>query len=92
MSLKQQITEDMKTAMRAKDAQRLSAIRLLLAAMKQRVGAWGNNDRPPRLSDDSHRITRNTRSEEGDDRLRERNDNESNPYPDVLNGCRGLSR
>jgi uncharacterized protein YqeY len=36
MSLKQQITEDMKTAMRAKDAAGLGAIRLLLAAMKQR--------------------------------------------------------
>jgi len=36
MSLKQQITEDMKVAMRAKDAARLGAIRLLLAAMKQR--------------------------------------------------------
>jgi uncharacterized protein len=36
MPLKQQITEDMKTAMRAKDAPRLAAIRLLLAAMKQR--------------------------------------------------------
>lgn len=36
MSLKQQITEDMKNAMRAKDAARLGAIRLLLAAMKQR--------------------------------------------------------
>jgi len=36
MSLKQQITEDMKTAMRAKDAARLGAIRLLLAALKQR--------------------------------------------------------
>lgn len=36
MSLKQQITEDMKTAMRAKDAARLGAIRLLLAAIKQR--------------------------------------------------------
>lgn len=36
MSLKQQISEDMKTAMRAKDTARLSAIRLLLAAMKQR--------------------------------------------------------
>ncbi len=36
MSLKQQITEDMKTAMRAKDSARLGAIRLLLAAMKQR--------------------------------------------------------
>lgn len=36
MSLKQQINEDMKTAMRAKDTARLSAIRLLLAAMKQR--------------------------------------------------------
>lgn len=36
MSLKQQITEDMKTAMRAKETARLGAIRLLLAAMKQR--------------------------------------------------------
>jgi uncharacterized protein YqeY len=36
MSLKQQVTEDMKNAMRAKDAARLSAIRLLLAALKQR--------------------------------------------------------
>ncbi len=36
MSLKQRITEDMKTAMRAKDTARLGAIRLLLAAMKQR--------------------------------------------------------
>lgn len=36
MSLKQQITEDMKTAMRAKESARLGAIRLLLAAMKQR--------------------------------------------------------
>ncbi len=36
MSLRQQITEDMKTAMRAKDMARLSAIRLLLAAIKQR--------------------------------------------------------
>jgi len=36
MSLKEQITEDMKAAMRAKDAARLSAIRMLLAAMKQK--------------------------------------------------------
>ena len=36
MSLKVQINEDMKSAMRAKDAQRLSAIRLLMAAVKQR--------------------------------------------------------
>ena len=35
MTLKERITEDMKTAMRAKDAKRLSAIRMLLAAMKQ---------------------------------------------------------
>lgn len=35
MSLKDRVTEDMKTAMRAKDAKRLSAIRMLLAAMKQ---------------------------------------------------------
>jgi len=36
MSLKARITEDMKAAMKAKEAQRLSAIRLLLAAIKQR--------------------------------------------------------
>jgi uncharacterized protein YqeY len=36
MSLKDQITEDMKTAMRAKDSERLGTIRLLLAACKQR--------------------------------------------------------
>ncbi len=36
MSLKDRITEDMKAAMRAKDADRLLAIRGLLAACKQR--------------------------------------------------------
>ncbi len=36
MSLKAQIQEDMKTAMRAKETARLATIRLLLAAMKQR--------------------------------------------------------
>lgn len=36
MLLRAQIAEDMKTAMRAKDAPRLSAIRLLLASLKQR--------------------------------------------------------
>ena len=36
MSLKDQITEDMKTAMRAKDAPSLLTIRGLMAAMKQR--------------------------------------------------------
>ena len=36
MRLKERITEDMKTAMRAKDAPRLLTIRGLLAAMKQR--------------------------------------------------------
>jgi uncharacterized protein len=35
-SLKDQITEDMKTAMRAKDSERLGTIRLLLAACKQK--------------------------------------------------------
>lgn len=35
MSLKQNITDDMKTAMRAGDKQRLGVIRLLLAAVKQ---------------------------------------------------------
>jgi uncharacterized protein YqeY len=36
MTLKSRISEDMKTAMRAKDSARLSAVRLLLAAIKQR--------------------------------------------------------
>ena len=36
MTLKEQITEDMKTAMRAKNSERLGTIRLLLAACKQR--------------------------------------------------------
>ncbi|MEY4729149.1 MAG: hypothetical protein RL020_307 [Pseudomonadota bacterium] len=36
MNLRDQITEDMKSAMRAKEAERLNAIRLLLAALKQK--------------------------------------------------------
>jgi uncharacterized protein YqeY len=36
MSLKDKITEDMKAAMRAKESARLSTVRLLLAAMKQK--------------------------------------------------------
>jgi uncharacterized protein len=36
MSLKDRVTEDMKTAMRAKDSARLSTIRMLLAACKQK--------------------------------------------------------
>lgn len=36
MSLKEQITEDMKAAMRARDTGRLNTIRLLTAAMKQK--------------------------------------------------------
>ena len=36
MSLKERINEDMKAAMRAREADRLSAIRMLLAAIKQR--------------------------------------------------------
>jgi uncharacterized protein YqeY len=36
MPLKAKITDDMKAAMRARNAPRLSAVRLLLAAMKQR--------------------------------------------------------
>jgi uncharacterized protein YqeY len=35
-SLKDRITEDMKAAMRARDSERLGAIRMLLAAIKQR--------------------------------------------------------
>ncbi len=36
LSLKDRITDDMKAAMRAKDADRLGTIRLLLAALKQK--------------------------------------------------------
>jgi len=36
MSLKDRISEDMKSAMRARESDRLSALRLLLAAIKQR--------------------------------------------------------
>ena len=36
MSLKDRVTDDMKTAMRAKETDRLGTIRLLLAACKQR--------------------------------------------------------
>lgn len=36
MSLKERISEDMKAAMRAKDSERLSTIRMLQAAIKQR--------------------------------------------------------
>ena len=36
MSLKARVTDDMKTAMRARDTARLGTIRLLLAAVKQR--------------------------------------------------------
>ena len=36
MQLKSKITEDMKAAMRAKDAARLGTVRLLLSAMKQK--------------------------------------------------------
>lgn len=36
ISLKDQITEDMKSAMKARQSERLAAIRLLLAAIKQR--------------------------------------------------------
>ena len=54
MSLKAQINDDMKAAMRAKETARLSAIRLLLAAIKQKevderidrhqLGCAGEND------------------------------------------------
>ena len=36
MALKERVTEDMKTAMRAADKERLATVRLLLAAIKQR--------------------------------------------------------
>ncbi len=36
MALKEQINDDMKTAMRARDSERLATIRLLMAALKQK--------------------------------------------------------
>jgi uncharacterized protein YqeY len=36
MSLKEQITDDMKTAMRAKDSERLATVRLILAEIKRK--------------------------------------------------------
>jgi len=36
MPLREQLTEDMKTAMKAREAERLGAVRLILAAVKQR--------------------------------------------------------
>jgi uncharacterized protein YqeY len=36
MALRDQVTEDMKSAMKAREAEKLGALRLLLAAMKQR--------------------------------------------------------
>jgi len=36
MSLKQRLTDDMKTAMKAREAERLGTIRLMLAAIKQK--------------------------------------------------------
>ena len=36
MALREQVNEDMKNAMRAREAEKLGALRLLLAAMKQR--------------------------------------------------------
>jgi uncharacterized protein YqeY len=45
MSLKAQITEDMKTAMRARETERLGTLRLLLAAIKQKeIDARGELD------------------------------------------------
>src|SRR5262249_33069925 len=41
MALKERITEDMKTAMRAGEKERLATVRLLLAAIKQREVAEG---------------------------------------------------
>ena len=56
MTLKARITEDMKAAMRAKDTARLSTIRLLLAAIKQReVDERKRADRRRRRSPSSTR-------------------------------------
>ncbi|SFE12034.1 GatB/YqeY domain-containing protein [Paracidovorax konjaci] len=49
MSLKDQITADMKAAMRAKDAERVGTIRLLQAAIKQKEV----DDRPTKKADES---------------------------------------
>ena len=52
MGLKERVSEDMKAAMRARDAARLSAVRLLLAAMKQKeIDARASGTEPGELAD-----------------------------------------
>ena len=50
LSLKNKITEDMKAAMRAKDAARLSAVRLLLSGIKQRESTSARSSPTPTSS------------------------------------------
>ena len=68
-TLKDRITDDMKAAMRAKEAERLGTIRLLLAAMKQKRGRrahrarrrrrwWACVDKLIKQRKDSHRRLR----------------------------------
>ena len=49
MTLKSKITEDMKAAMRARETARLSAIRLLLAAIKRHFKRLRSQQLPPKL-------------------------------------------
>ena len=51
MSLQQQITDDIKTSMKARDKQRTSALRMLLASMKNAAVAAGRGPQGE-LSDD----------------------------------------
>ena len=49
MSLKVRINEDMKAAMRAKESARLSALRLLLAAVKRHHKRLRSQTLPPKM-------------------------------------------
>jgi uncharacterized protein YqeY len=57
MTLKEQITEDMKAAMRAKDTERLGTIRLLLAAVQAARGGRTHRARRRRRCGGHHRQT-----------------------------------
>ena len=46
MSLRQQLNDSMKEAMKAKDAKRLATVRLVLAALKDRDIAARTEDQP----------------------------------------------
>ena len=49
MTLKSRITDDVKAAMKAREAQRLGALRLLTAAIKRHYKRLRNQQLPPKM-------------------------------------------